>query len=116
MLFYYAGAFRFAVNNWNTNLSVFPWNANHKGYTTLVGTYDGSSITLYVNGAAATPAAYTDPVNYPAGANVSVGKAGNSDNYFFKGSINETLILPIALTPLRVADLHIRMMHQLNMI
>jgi hypothetical protein len=66
-------------------------------WTQLVGTYDGSTITLYVNGTAITSTPSTTAPGVSPDA-LAIG----GDYYFFPGAIDDILIYACAMTPAQV--------------
>src|SRR5207245_10210246 len=66
----------------------------------VVGTFDGTTLRLYVNGALAASAAAAGPLSTGSGP-AFIGRLGQS-LYPFQGSIDEVAVLPGALPPDRV--------------
>jgi hypothetical protein len=67
-------------------------------WTQLVGTYDGKTITLYLNG---TAVASTPSTDAPGGSTEVLAIGG--DTYFLSGGIDDILIYACAMTPAQVA-------------
>jgi hypothetical protein len=63
----------------------------------LVGTYDGSQVCLYVDGALAGSCAVAAPIHY-AGDLVAIGRDGSANGGYFNGSIDDVAIYSRALT------------------
>lgn len=80
-------------------------------YHTVVGTYDGSTVKLYVDGENRDSKAASGPITYPAiaaahgfcvGADINGSGEGE---YFFKGNVAYAKVYSVALTAQQVASL-----------
>src|SRR3989442_94521 len=65
-------------------------------WTHLVGTFDGTSVRLYVNGALVGSTAASGPLNGGAGQSF-IGRLGQN-LYPFQGTLDEVAVLPTALS------------------
>ncbi|CAA6813516.1 MAG: Unknown protein [uncultured Sulfurovum sp.] len=77
----------FYINKWDEN-SVSATLAS--GWSHVVGTYDGTSINIYVNGILQSSAAYSAPINHSA-SDLSIGR-NNDNNSSWEGDIDEVKI------------------------
>jgi hypothetical protein len=75
-----------------------PTNAAVGVWTQLVGTYDGHTIILYVNGTAVA----STPSTQPPGISPDVLTISGT-TYFFPGGIDDVVIYACALSPAQVA-------------
>ncbi|TMF75272.1 MAG: LamG domain-containing protein, partial [Chloroflexi bacterium] len=66
----------------------------------VVGTFDGSTLRLYVNGALVATSAAAGPLNSASGPSF-IGRLGQS-LYPFQGSLDEVAVFPVALSAERV--------------
>ena len=73
-------------------------------WTHVVGTYDGETVKLYVNGALNSSTSYTGSIQTNDNP-VRIGhyQAGNA---YFDGKIDEVMILDTALTPQQIAAMY----------
>ncbi|HEV8468572.1 MAG TPA: S8 family serine peptidase [Candidatus Limnocylindria bacterium] len=69
-------------------------------WTHLVGTFDGTTVRLYVNGALFASAAASGPLNGGAGPSY-IGRLGQA-LYPFQGTLDEVAVFPTALSAQRV--------------
>lgn len=106
VLGYFAGlgfTFQVFVNNSATNSYVhFGTVATGTRYH-LAGTYDGSTIRLYINGTQVTSGALSGTLNAAAGTHLEVGMSGHSNLYRLDGRIDEAAFYGSALSATRIA-------------
>jgi hypothetical protein len=81
----------------NTSLALNEWHH-------VAGTWDGSTMRLYLDGNEIGSAPFTGPIGYPASNPVIIGAdedggGGNPDCCFLPGNIDEVRISSVALTP-----------------
>jgi hypothetical protein len=88
------GTIAFFVNHWSSHRVTAALPANT--WSHVAGTYDGTAIRLYVNGALAASLPYTTPVNH-ATRPLRIG-LGEGGNYPWRGQIDEVRILSTART------------------
>ena len=77
----------------NSIVSMFTWN-------TLVATYDGTNVKIYVNGVLDKVEAHTGDIK-PSEAGVNVGRnprLDNTGNFYFDGNISHVMLLNDTLT------------------
>ena len=101
MLFLEAGVAKFRVRT--ASGALLPVDGPALGLNTwshLVGTFDGSVLRLYVNGALAATSAAAGPLNSGSGPSF-LGRLGQN-LYPFQGSIDEVAVFSGALSPDRV--------------
>jgi PKD repeat protein len=72
-------------------------------WTHLVMTASQSRLILYVNGRSVATASFTGAVNTNAGI-LAIGRTGAASSDYFRGSIDEAAIYPVALTGAQVAN------------
>lgn len=73
------------------------------GWHYVVGTYNGSNMTLYVDGVAGTPYAKTGAIQYLAYAQITVG-AWTTTQEYFKGLIDEIRIYDAAVSGSQIRE------------
>src|SRR5205823_84091 len=101
MLFLEAGVAKFRVRT--TSGALLPVDGPTLALNTwshVVGTFDGSALRLYVNGALVATSAAAGPLNSGSGPSF-LGRLGQS-LYPFQGSIDEVAVFSAALSPDRV--------------
>jgi len=101
MLFLEAGVAKFRVRTTSGALlpvdgPTLPLNT----WTHLVGTFDGTTLRLYVNGVLAASAAAQGPLNSGSGT-AFIGRLGQN-LYPFQGSLDEVAVFPTVLSPERI--------------
>ena len=101
MLFLEAGVAKFRVRT--TSGALLPVDGPTLAlntWTHLVGTFDGTTLRLYVNGVLAASAAAQGPLNSGSGT-AFIGRLGQN-LYPFQGSLDEVAVFPSALSPERI--------------
>src|SRR5438132_945231 len=103
MLFLEAGVAKFRVRTASgallpVNGPTLPLNT----WTHLVGTFDGTTLRLYVNGALAASATAQGPLASGSGP-AFIGRLGQN-LYPFQGSLDEVAVFPVALSADRVRN------------
>ena len=93
------GRIHFFVNNYNNNEVSADLPANT--WTHVAGTYDGSTLKLYVNGALVTSKAYAATLNNSAQP-LRIG-SGAGGNYPWKGRIDEARVWGVARSAADIA-------------
>jgi uncharacterized repeat protein (TIGR01451 family) len=101
MLFLEAGVAKFRLRNAAGLLQTVDGPALVlNSWSHVVGTFDGTTMRIYVNGALAASAAQAGPLAGGSGATF-IGRLGQS-YYPFQGSLDEVAVFPIALSAERV--------------
>ncbi|MEZ6078124.1 MAG: LamG-like jellyroll fold domain-containing protein [Pirellulaceae bacterium] len=93
---------RFYIDNWSTNFASATVADNAWSFVT--GTFDGTTVKLYVNGVLAGTDTYTGPINYAA-STLRIG-SGYSSNLTWKGGIDEANLFNRALTATEIGELY----------
>ena len=68
----------------------------------VVGTYDGATVRIYVDGLLSNSASYSGTINYPASPLILIGKNSVTATYF-NGSIDEVAVYGLPLSAARIA-------------
>ena len=90
----------------NSNIAVTaPGVASTTSWTHLAMTKAGSTLTLYVNGAAVATTTVSGIVNTSTGI-LAIGRTGASSSDYFNGQIDEVAVYPTALSAARIAAHH----------
>jgi hypothetical protein len=76
-------------------------NVNDNVWHHLAGTYDGTTVRLYVDGAQVASVASTAALYYPGGG-MAIGRDGDADGNYLAGTIDEVAIYNRALTATEV--------------
>jgi hypothetical protein len=88
----------------SNNLTVTsPSIASTIGWTQLVMTRSGTTLTLYVNGAAVATTTASGPLNTSTGM-LAIGRTGAVSVDYFKGAIDEVAVYPTALSAATIAE------------
>jgi len=86
----------------NTNITVTDTGTpSTTAWSHLVMTKAGSTLTLYVNGAAVATTTVAGIVNTSTGI-LAIGRTGGSSTDYFNGQIDEVAVYPIALPAARI--------------
>jgi hypothetical protein len=111
------GYMRFWVNNWNGSSPVdfVDFTPPYDQWAHIVGTYDGSNVSVYVNGTLAGSVAYSGGITHTTNR-LYIGTApdptGNPDpNGVFAGDIDEVALYNRALSATKI-QLHRKSGHQ----
>ncbi len=115
LLHNYSGNFQFYSGNASASSAAnFP---NQKGLSFLVGQYDGTSTKIWRNLVAGTNAATPIALAYNALDVSSIGRRANGTVKLAAGNnVLFAAVFPFALTPLQVADLHLKLQKNINLI
>ena len=73
----------------------------------LVGTYDGTNAAFYVNGTMVGSAPHSSPLEYSASSGLALGWEPPALAGYYKGALDDVLVLNAALTSNQVADLEV---------
>jgi PKD repeat protein len=88
----------------SSNITVTaPGTPSTVGWTHLVMTRSGSTLKLYVNGAAVATATASGVLNTSTGM-LAIGRTGAVSVDYFKGSIDEVAVYPTALSAATIAE------------
>jgi len=86
----------------NTNITVTDTGTpSTTAWSHLVMTKAGSTLTLYVNGAAVATTTVAGIVNTSTGI-LAIGRTGGSSSDYFNGQIDEVAVYPTALPAARI--------------
>jgi hypothetical protein len=96
------GSWEFWVNCGSAMLSVNSDPAMRNTWHHLVGTFDGTTATLYVNGVAAGSGAVTSAYQPQTGGMVEIAQSEPGDNLYFSGQLQEAAVYGTALSPTQV--------------
>ena len=78
-------------------------SVNDNAWHHLAGTYDGTTVRVYVDGVQAGSVAASAAVYYPGGSNgIAIGRDGNADAAYLAGTIDEVAVYDRALTATEV--------------
>ncbi|MBU4421901.1 LamG domain-containing protein [Patescibacteria group bacterium] len=99
---------RFSVSNGTTSYSeVFANFDFNSDWRHIVGVFNGSSLSLYVDGAlTSSPTAFTGNINIVDSANFEIGRAFGSA-YYWDGSLDDVRIYNYALSASEIANLYV---------
>ena len=73
----------------------------------LVGTYDGTNAAFYVNGAKVASVPHASALEYSASSGLALGWEPQAISGYYKGMLDDVLVLNAALTSNQVADLEV---------
>ena len=69
-----------------------------------VGTFDGTTLKIYVDGVLVSSTPTTAPVYYGSGSGgAAIGRDGASSNGYFNGTLDDVALYPVPMKPSRVA-------------
>jgi parallel beta-helix repeat protein len=105
-MYWNSGKLRFFVNNYNGTNTYVEATVPTGSWSHVVGTYDGTALKFYINGALVATTAYNLPIVQSAQP-VEVGK-GAGGNYLWKGGLDELAIYGTALTAGQVQSHYLR--------
>lgn len=101
--FYFLGSnLYYFIENYAANTAYSPIS-NPREWNHVVGTWDGTNIKIYINGVSGTADTYTGSMTTTP--NFAIGRLG-TDQFNFKGSIDETRVYNRALTAAEVKLLY----------
>ena len=86
----------------NSAITVTAPGSATTAWTHLVMTKAGTTLRLYVNGAAVASATVSGTVNTSTGI-LAIGRTGSSSADYFNGTVDEVAVYPVALSASRVA-------------
>jgi hypothetical protein len=72
----------------------------------LCGTWDGSNMTLYINGVFLGTTAFSGPITYDASEETFIGKRGHNQSDNFVGSIDEVSVFNVGKNATEVAAIY----------
>jgi hypothetical protein len=78
---------------------------NDNNWHHIAGTYDGTTLIIYVDGISRGTNVITDTISYGSGG-AAIGRDGNADDSYFPGIIDEVRIYNRALTAAEVSELY----------
>jgi hypothetical protein len=97
-----SGAWEFWINSGSGMVSIAGGTSTLNAWHHLVGTYDGTTARLYVNGVAVASAALSAAYQ-PQGRNpLEIGQAEPGSNFYFPGQLEEPALYGAALSPTQV--------------
>jgi hypothetical protein len=96
-----AGTINFFVNNWSSVVVTAPIAVGE--WTHVVGTFDGSTLRLYKNGAEAASLAYSTPIAHATTPlHIGVGQDNGAPGWYWPGDIDDVAVYSSALTATKV--------------
>jgi len=96
------GTWEFWVNSGAAMITISSNPATLNAWQHLVGTFDGTTATLYVNGVAAGSAAVTSSYQPQTGTVLEIAQGEPGDNFYFAGQLEEAALYGAALSPTQV--------------
>ena len=105
--FFYDGAVRFYVNKWDTNVAYKTFTSTNSWHH-LAGTYDGTTIKVYIDGVKGTDDNYSEAIN-DAG-DFTIGEMGDWSTGRWHGKIDDVRIYDRVLSAEEIYQLsnHLR--------
>jgi len=88
-------------------------------YHSVIGTFDGSTISIYVDGKLENSVSFTATLGYNSTNNFAVGVwdvTSGGKQFYWNGNIFDYSIFSFAFTPLQCLDYHNKMMQSINQI
>jgi len=76
----------------DTNVTVGPYPYAINTWYHLCGTWDGSTMTVYINGISLGTTAFSGPISYDATQNTYIGRRGHGQAYYWDGGIDDVAI------------------------
>jgi hypothetical protein len=98
-----AGSVTFAVGSGAAFSLISGGTIPPSGWTQVAGTWDGTTISLYVNGSVVGSAPFAGSLSAGTASGVSIGYNSTYNGDFVGGLMAEVAIYPAALSPARVA-------------
>jgi N,N-dimethylformamidase beta subunit-like protein/concanavalin A-like lectin/glucanase superfamily protein len=95
------GSWEFWINSGTGMISVFGGTATLNTWQHLVGTFDGTTATLYVNGVAGGSGAVT-AYQAQSGNPLEIAQSEPGDNFYFPGQLEEAAVYGTALSATQV--------------
>ncbi len=95
----------FWVENWTDNVASISIGSVVREWGHYVGTYDGSTVKIYLNGVLGTTDPATVTMSYPSGS-LRIGQAFRGNAYCFDGRIDDVRIWNYALSAIQVQHLY----------
>jgi len=108
--------FRFYAGGLSSNNAATAVHGGRKGIYTLIGTADGTTTALYVNGGDPIYAAIPLAPSIAADQFIALGVSANLTTFKLTGDLYQALKINRALTHLQVIDLHKKMMMRINQV
>jgi hypothetical protein len=96
------GRWDFWLNSGTGMLSVTSDVARLNQWSYLVATFDGTTVTLYVDGVAAASAPVSPDYQPQTSNALEIGQAEPADNFYFSGQLQEAALYGTALTPAQI--------------
>lgn len=81
-------------------------NIEGQGWKHVLGTYNGSSAKLYINGVKVAETALTNPIDWSGPASTNIGAMLGNPNFDFNGQIDDVRIYNRALSDTEVGQLY----------
>jgi hypothetical protein len=97
-----SGSWEFWINQGSGMVSIAGGSGALNTWSHVVGTYDGTTASLYVNGVAVASAALSTTVQPNSRASLEIGQAEPGANLYFPGQIQDAAVYGTALSPAQV--------------
>jgi hypothetical protein len=97
-----SGAWELWVNSGTTMISVAGGTSTLNTWHHLVGTFDGTTTRLYVNGVAVASGAVTAAYQPNNGNPIQIAQSEPGNNLYFPGQLEEAAVYGTPLTPIQV--------------
>jgi hypothetical protein len=95
------GSWEFWVNSGTGMISIYSNPATLNSWHHVVGTFDGTTASLYVNGALAASSAVTGYAGQ-TGSVLEIGQSEPGENFYFPGQLEEAAVYGAALSATQV--------------
>src|SRR5207245_172118 len=97
-----SGAWEFWINSGAGMVSIAGGASTLNAWHHVVGTFDGITARLYVNGVAVASAALSGAYQPNTGNSREIGQAAPGGNFYFPGMLEEAAVYTTALSPAQV--------------
>ncbi|MCA9388201.1 LamG domain-containing protein, partial [Candidatus Berkelbacteria bacterium] len=106
-MFYQGGQIRFWVDQYDTNVASAAFSVG--SWHHVVGTYDGTTVRVYVDGVEGTPDSYTGSIT-PNNTSLFIGSGADASGagYYWDGKIDEVAVFDRAIDSSEVQALYKR--------